>query len=153
MIRRIAFAAGLLSLLLAATLAGLYLTNATPIVPAIAESDLDGRPYVVKMHAQWCPVCRVTKDVWSDIQTAYTGKVNLIVLDFTNDDTTRASRAEAARLGLAPLFDEYEGATGYVVILDGRTKEVRNEIKGRRDFAEYQAAIDAAMAGAVALTP
>jgi thiol-disulfide isomerase/thioredoxin len=114
-------------------------------VPRLQPSDLDGRPFVVKFHAQWCHVCRLTKDVWTDVEAAYSGRVNLVVFDFTNEETTVASRAEAERLGLTPLFQEYEGASGYVVIADGRTKDVLQEIDGSLDFAEYQTAIDAAL--------
>jgi hypothetical protein len=61
--------------------------------------------------------------------------------------TTDASRAEARRLGLEPFFDEYAGATGIIVVLDGATRAVTASIKGSRDFAEYRAAIDAALNG------
>jgi len=63
------------------------------------------------------------------------------------DANTEASRAEAARLGLTKMFDEYGGATGMIVVVDGRTKEVTSAIKGSRDVREYHAAIDAALAG------
>jgi hypothetical protein len=29
------------------------------------------KPYVVKLHAQWCPVCMMTKGVWSRVETSY----------------------------------------------------------------------------------
>jgi hypothetical protein len=87
----------------------------------------------------------VTKGVWSQIEETYSGRANLVVLDFTTDADTAASRAEAARLGLGTFFDEYAGATGTVVVLDGRTREVTASIGGSRDFAEYRAAIDAAL--------
>jgi thiol-disulfide isomerase/thioredoxin len=124
----------------------LYARNLAPAVPAIAAAEAVGKPYVVKLHAQWCPVCMVTKGVWSEIEEAYSGRVNLVVLDFTNDANSQASRAEAARLGLEEFFADYGGATGTIVVLDGRTKEVTAAINGSRDFAAYRAAIDAALA-------
>ncbi len=125
----------------------LYYTNPTPAVRAIsdAEAGNPSKPYVVKLHAQWCPVCMLTKDVWSQIEDAYSTRVNLLVLDFTNQANTDRSRAEAKRLGLEMLFDEYAGATGTIVVLDGRTKEVTASINGSRSFAEYRVAIDAAL--------
>jgi hypothetical protein len=87
----------------------------------------------------------VTKGVWSQIAEAYAGRVNLVVLDFTTDANVEASKAEAARLGLTKFFDEYGGATGTIVVLDGRTREVTASINGSRDFAEYRTAIDAAL--------
>jgi thiol-disulfide isomerase/thioredoxin len=139
------------SLLVAALIAvgyTLYARNLAPAVPAVSAAEAVGKPYVVKLHAQWCPVCMVTKGVWSEIEETYSGRVNLLVLDFTNDANSEASRAEAARLGLEEFFADYGGATGTIVVLDGRTKEVRASINGSRDFSDYRAAIDAALAGA-----
>ena len=107
------------------------------------------RPIVVKLHAQWCVYCRVTKGAWRQApEETYRGRVHLLVLDFTNDTTTQASRAEAARLGFETFFDEFEGVTGTIVVLDPRTKAVSAEINGSRDFSEYRDAIDAALGNA-----
>src|SRR5204863_9830105 len=91
-----------------ATAAVLYVRNAPPAVPTISAAESVGvdKPFVVKLHAQWCPVCMVTKDVWSEIAAAYAGRVRLVVFDFTNEATTTASRAEAHRLGLDSFFAE-----------------------------------------------
>jgi thiol-disulfide isomerase/thioredoxin len=138
---------GLISLVAVLAAAGYvtYVTNTAPTVPAIsaAEAAKTNKPYVVKLHAQWCPKCMMTKDIWSQIEAAYAARVNLLVLDFTSEANTEASRAEAERLGLERFFDEYGGVTGTIVVLDGRTKEVTASIDGSRDFADYRAAIDA----------
>jgi len=131
------------------TVAGfaLYAMNVAPVVPAITSDQANnGKPYVVKLHAQWCAVCMVTKGVWGQIEATYGGRVNLVVLDFTNDANTAASRAEALRLGLDKFYEEYSGATGNIVVLDGR-KQVTATITGSRDFDEYRTAIDAALKG------
>jgi thiol-disulfide isomerase/thioredoxin len=128
----------------------MYVRNAAPVVPPVSTVDIaqSAKPYVIKLHAQWCAVCMVTKDVWSRIEKTYSGRVHLVVLDFTTDANTEASRAEAARLGLQKFFAEYSGAAGTIVVLDGRTKEVTADINGSRDFALYRAAIDAALSNA-----
>ena len=124
----------------------LYVRNPAPSVPPLsAEAATAGKPYVVKLHAQWCVTCMMTKRVWAQIEETYANRANLVVLDFTTDADAEASRAEAMRLGLTNFFDEYGGATGTIVILDGRTKEVTASINGSRDFSEYRAAIDAAL--------
>ena len=124
----------------------LYASNAAPISPRLSVPDAATRPYVVKLHARWCPVCLVTKGVWSDIEKAYAGRVNLVVFDFTDDASAAASRAEAARLGLSRMLDEYNGATGLIVVLDGKTKEELASISGSLGFAVYREAIDKALA-------
>jgi thiol-disulfide isomerase/thioredoxin len=123
----------------------LYATNATPTVAPVATADAAaaGAPWVLKIHAQWCPVCMLTKGMWTEIEATYAGRVRLAVFDFTDTDTMIASRAEAERLGLAAVFDEVRGATGTIVVLDGETKEITAWINGSRDFSEYRAAIDA----------
>jgi thiol-disulfide isomerase/thioredoxin len=127
----------------------MYATNTAPAVPAISpvEAANSGKPYVVKLHAQWCPKCMITKDVWSQIEANYATRVHLVVLDFTNEANSDASRAEAQRLGLDRFFEEYGGVTGTIVVLEGRTKDVTASINGSRDFADYRAAIDAILDG------
>jgi hypothetical protein len=140
---------------LTVTLAGLlYVGNPAPVAAPIAASDLanPARPYVIKLHAQWCPVCMVTKGVWGEIEKTYTGRVNLVVFDFTSEASTAKSRTEAERLGLRQFLDEYEGATGLVVVLNGN-KDVLASIKGSRDFGEYRSAIDAALTPSPSVPP
>ena len=148
--RRILSVALVLVVTAVATGAILYARNSTPVVPTIATTDASapGAPWVVKMHAQWCPVCMLTKGMWSQIEDAYAGRVRLAVFDFTDEATSAATRAEAQRLGLGAFLEEAGFATGTIVVLDGRTKEIVAWINGSRDFAEYRAAIDAAIAAA-----
>jgi uncharacterized protein (UPF0333 family) len=79
----------------------LYARNATPTVPALAtaEAAAPSASWVVKLHAQWCPVCMLTK-------------------------------------------------AGPILVLDGRSKSILAWINGSRDFADYRAAIDSALATA-----
>jgi thiol-disulfide isomerase/thioredoxin len=150
MIKKALLVMGVLAAVLVASGFILYARNAAPAVPALSavEAARTAKPYVVKLHAQWCAVCMITKGVWTEIEKTYGNRVNLVVLDFTTDAKAEASKAEATRLGLTKFFDEYGGATGTIVVLDGRTKEVTASINGSRDFAEYRTAIDAALAGA-----
>jgi hypothetical protein len=147
--RKLLAIAGLLLVVIVATGAVLYARNTTPVVPPIAaaEAAAAGAPWVVKLHAQWCPVCMMTKGMWSEIETHYAGRVRRAVFDFTDEATTAATRAEAERLGLSAVLDEVGFATGPVVVLDGRTKEILAWLDSR-DFADYREAIDAALAAA-----
>jgi thiol-disulfide isomerase/thioredoxin len=147
MIKKTLLVFALLGVVLVAFGSVMYVTNSAPVVPTISgeEAANPGKPYVLKVHAQWCPVCMMTKSVWSEIQRVYSGRVNLVVLDVTNQTHTDASRTEAKRLGLEEIFDEYAGATGTIVVVNGRTRKVTASITGSRDLAEYRAAIDATL--------
>lgn len=137
---------------LVGTGAFLYARNTTPVVPAIATADAaaPGAPWVVKLHAQWCPVCMLTKGMWSEIEQTYSSRVRLAVFDFTDEATTAATRAEAARLGLGGVLEEAGFATGTILVVDGRTKEIRAWINGSREFEDYRTPIDAALTTAEA---
>jgi thiol-disulfide isomerase/thioredoxin len=149
MIKKALLIVSFLVVALVAVASVMYVQNATPTVPTISavEAANTSRPYVVKLHAQWCPICMLTKKVWSQIEVAYSGRANFVVFDFTNQTTTDRSRAEAKRLGLEKFFDDNVGATGTVAVLDGRTKEEAASIHGIRGFDEYRAAIDASLHG------
>lgn len=132
---------------LAALVAFLLITNAAPRVAVLSDADAQsaGAPYVVKLHARWCPLCMSTRGVWAKIDETYAGRVRFAVFDFTNETTTRASEVEARRLGLGALFDEYVGETGTILVLNGSSKEVIGDLHGERDFELYRAAIDKAL--------
>lgn len=146
MLKKLAFIFIAVCLALVAAGYVMYLANTAPITPPISETEAanPSRPFVVKLHARWCAVCMITTSVWKQIQEEYSGRVNFLVLDFTDDRTTDASRAAAERVGLARVFEE-TGATGVVLVVDGRTREVTGSIAGSRDFADYKAAIDTAL--------
>ena len=147
MITKALFGVTFFAVVLVAVASVLYVRNATPTVPTISleEAADTRRPYVVKLHAQWCPICMLTKKVWSQIEVAYSGHANFVMFDFTNQATTDRSRAEAKKLGLEKFFDRNVGATGTIAVLDGRTKEEAASIHGIRGFDEYRAAIDASL--------
>jgi thiol-disulfide isomerase/thioredoxin len=142
--------AGAIAVALIAAGGFLYSRNTTPVVPRLATSEAvaAGPPWVVKVHAQWCPVCMLTKGMWSTIEQTYAGRVRLAVFDVTDEATTAASRAEAERLGLGYVFEEASFATGSILVLDGTSKGIVAWLSGSRDFADYQAAIDSTLATA-----
>jgi thiol-disulfide isomerase/thioredoxin len=144
MIRKTLLAMASLAVVLIAVGGVLYIRNTTPVAPAISAADAanPSKPYVVKLHAQWCPICMLTKGVWSQVETTYAGRANFVVFDFTNDATTSASKAEATRLGLRKFFDENVGATGSISVLDGRSGREMASVQGVHGFDEYRAAID-----------
>ena len=94
MIKKALLAATSVVVLLMAVASVMYVRNATPIVPAVSSADAGNRnrPYVVKLHAQWCPICMLTKPVWSQVVASYSGRANLVVFDFTNQATTDIDR-------------------------------------------------------------
>jgi hypothetical protein len=125
----------------------LYLTNSAPAVPPVAASEVaaPSKPYVIKLHARWCPVCMQTKNEWSDIAREYGDRVNLFVFDSTNETTIATSQRQAAALGLDRVLEEYHGASGAVLVINPATRQVETSVAGNHSFESYRAAIDAAL--------
>ena len=150
MLKRILIGTGVL--LATVVLGGyiLFLGNAAPAVAAVSTSaaaDPD-KPFIVKLHSQWCVVCLSTKDIWHEIAAEYAGRANLVVFDFTDMDSTNASEAEARRLGLGEFFAEYAGMSGAIAVIDGGSRETRALIGGKHPTDVYRAEIDASLAAA-----
>jgi thiol-disulfide isomerase/thioredoxin len=126
----------------------LYLANSPPAVPPVPVSEVaaPSKPFVVKLHARWCPVCMQTKDEWSEIAREYGNRVNLFVFDSTNETTIAASQRQAAALGLDRIFEDYHGASGMVLVIKPGTRQVETSVAGNHSFESYRAAIDAALA-------
>ena len=147
MLRRLPVVSVLGLLGLGALVGVLYAGNPAPTVPALSGLDAErtDSPFVVKLHAQWCPKCMLTKGVWAEVEAAYAGRVRFVVFDFTSDATMAATEREARRIGLGSVFDEFAGETGTVLVVNGESRRVIDSIHGSRDVAEYQRAIDAAL--------
>jgi thiol-disulfide isomerase/thioredoxin len=152
MLKKILVGAAALVAVIATTGVVLFVGNAAPAVAAVttAEAADPSRPFVVKLHAQWCPICLITKDVWYDLAGEYGGRANLVVFDFTDEASTAASRAEAERLGLESFFEEYAGMSGAIAVIDGGSRETRALLGGKLPADEYRTAIDASLAAGAA---
>jgi thiol-disulfide isomerase/thioredoxin len=148
LMRKVFIGIGGVLLSLAALAGTLYLINSPPRVPAVASPEVAAptRPYVVKLHAQWCTVCLQTRDEWAQISKTYAGRVNLFVFDSTTESTMARSRDEAARLRLDQILASYEGASGVVLVINPRTLQVESEVAGNHPFESYRAVINSILA-------
>lgn len=98
------------SLLLAASLSPLSAAQAPALV-------------VAKFHADWCSACRAMGDVATDLANKHDGQPILFVtFDLTNATTRRQSELRAAAFGLGDLFDANQEKTGFLVVVDAKTR-------------------------------
>jgi thiol-disulfide isomerase/thioredoxin len=130
-----------LALLSLATLgATLLLSHA-----AVAEKPAEDTPLVVKIHADWCGTCRALNPTWDQLQSKYGDSLRFVVLDVTNRSDVEAATAEADRLDIRAVFDAYKSKTGTIAVLNGRTHEVVEVLKGVTDATRYDSAIQRAL--------
>jgi thiol-disulfide isomerase/thioredoxin len=120
---------------------GSELASVGPLAPS-----LQGKPTVVRIHADWCPACKATQATIDQLKASYTARINFVQFDMTNAKTADASLSEAQKLGLEDFFKATESATSTVAVIDPKTGKVFATFYNDNQIADYQRAIDAVLA-------
>jgi thiol-disulfide isomerase/thioredoxin len=108
--------------------------------------ELQGKPVVVDVYADWCGGCQSIKSTLSTLKKQYVGKINFIVFDVTNKKTTEAAQAKAKKLGLSDFFAENKSKTATVAIIDPSTGKILKTYQANPNLADYTTALNPAIA-------
>ena len=108
---------------------------------AVSAANDASKPFVVKIHADWCGTCQMLGPVIDALDAEMGSSVCIVVLDVTNRETALAAADEAKRLGIEPFFERYRSKTGTVGVLDGSTREIVAVLSGEFDLAAYERAV------------
>ena len=86
--------------------------------------------YAVEMYADWCTNCRaMAPALESAMLTLAQDPVLLVIFDFTDEPTTEQAGMLAGALSLGKIYLENEGLTGYLLMVDPATGEIRGRIE------------------------
>ena len=107
----------------------------------ISAGDDASKPFVVKIHADWCGTCQRLDSTFEALRKRTGDDARIVVLDVTDRESLVRATAEADRLRIRAFFDAYKSKTGTVGILDGVTREPVSVLKGETDVAKYEAAL------------
>lgn len=105
---------------------------------AISAAQDVSKPFVVKIHADWCGTCRMLEPTLTALDEKIGPSARIVVLDVTDRETYAAAAAEAKRLGIESFFDQYKSRTGIVGVLDGSTRETIEVLSGELDVTVYE---------------
>lgn len=108
-------------------------------VSAFAKS----KPTVVIIKAEWCSACQKVDPIMMELMKEYEGKVNFVMLDVTNDETTAKAAAKAKSLGLSQFFEANKKMTSTVAVFKGKKQTFKTAKNYNRD--EYVAAFNKAI--------
>ncbi len=104
----------------------------------LVESEL----MIVKFHADWCGSCKAMGPVMEDLTNKLDGKPVLFVsLDFTNNLTRHQANLMANGLGIGEIVKNNNG-TGFLLVVDSNTKEVKARLTKSQTVSEMSATID-----------
>lgn len=105
----------------------------------------ESKTRVAIIRADWCPACQKLAPTVKELMQQYGDKLEFVVFDVTNEQTTNESSAKAAKLGLAKFFEENKGKTSTVAVIDAKGKVTFKTSKNfNRD--DYVKAFDKAIA-------
>jgi thiol-disulfide isomerase/thioredoxin len=110
--------------------------------PAAAEA-----PQVIALnfYADWCDKCQALKPELEQATAASAGEpVLFVTLDQTDRDSRQAEYHVAA-LGLADVWKDHAGKTGYVLLVDPQTKQSVGTVKSDFDAQAIEEALDQAV--------
>lgn len=74
------------------------------------------RPKLVVIRAGWCPICRQVEPSVMSAYESYRGKVDLVVLDVSDDAKVSQALADATDQGVRAFFEKYGARTPTVGI-------------------------------------
>ena len=113
-----------------------------------AEPAADAaKPWVVKIHADWCPTCVRLMPTWEQIEAELADRTRLVVFDVTDERTTLAAARLAEKLGLTEFFQAFGKRTGTIAVLDPDTARPVKVLKGETELRAYEQAVTAAAGG------
>lgn len=101
------------------------------------------KPRVVIIKADWCSACQKVDPIIMGLMQDYGDKLDFVMLDVTNEDTTAQAAAKAKSLGLSSFFEANKKMTSTVAIFNGK-KSVFKTVKNF-NRADYVAAFDKAI--------
>lgn len=101
------------------------------------------KPTVVIIRADWCSACQKLEPTMMELIKEYDGKINFVMLDVTNDETTAQAAAKAKSLGLSSFFETNKKKTSTIAVFKGK-KSVFTTMKNY-NRSDYVSAFDKAL--------
>lgn len=127
---------------LALVLPGIILAQEANVTGQIVHPRLIG----LLMYADWCKSCKVLEPKLDEVKRDFEEKGVLFTrFDMTDDFTRTQSRLFASWVGLEKIFEENEGRTGYMLLIDPGTKQVVSKLVKTQTSDELGQTIQSAL--------
>jgi thiol-disulfide isomerase/thioredoxin len=116
---------------------GTAMTNVGGALPA----SLQGKPVVVRIHADWCPACHASQAALDAVAAKHKSDITYVVFDVTNGKTAADAQSKADTLGLRKFFDATKVATSTVAVINPKNGNVVAELYADTIESDYNKAI------------
>jgi thiol-disulfide isomerase/thioredoxin len=103
-----------LILLLAVTLFG-FVPNSHAMQP-LSDND---KPVIARFTADWCGNCKILEPKLQQAldETNLRDAFNIVIFDFTNDQSEAEAAAKAGETGLTDLYQKHAPKTGFAILI------------------------------------
>ena len=106
-----------------------------------AQDTPEPEVLVVKFHADWCSSCKTIGPAFSDLSEKLDDQSILFIeLDFTDNSTRHQANLLSSALGIDRIVAE-NNATGFLLVIDAETKEVKKKLTKVQSVEEMTNAI------------
>lgn len=120
-------------------------SDSKPSGTAQARAAQSPKVIALNFYADWCPGCKALKPKLEEAMKDAAGQPCLTVkLDQSDKDSQQAEYMLAA-LGLGDLWKEHAGKTGFVLLVDTKTKKVVSTITYKQEVKEIKSTLMAAL--------
>ena len=140
------------SIVLVATLAGVGLTSSAGPASNQPVTDAEtpqAKIIAVKFHADWCGYCKAMGPIFEELQEKFDQEPVLYVeFDQTREFGRRQAAYMADVLGLGDAWAAHGGKTGFVLLIDAKTKRVLQHLSHEQNLKQMGAALQEAVRSA-----
>ena len=115
-----------------------------------AEYTYPGEPEIIAatFSSAWCSSCKILEPRLAKVAPQFSDSpVKFVKLDFTFGQRGEVAELAAAE-GLGEIYPDYEGATGFTLLVDAQTGEIVDSLTINHSPAAMRAAIAQAIASA-----
>jgi len=81
------------------------------------------KPLFIEISTQWCFACKIVKPIVEELQKEYSSEVDFVLLDLTNEETTKEAEQIASNYGITDLFNSNRNAFPTIIIVPTNTSE------------------------------
>jgi len=87
------------------------------------SSQAADKPMAVWFYADWCMNCKMIAPKLAQVQPEFEQRIDFVKLDVTNAQRKEATRLQADKLGITPLYMS-NTATGWLALIDTQGRQV-----------------------------